>query len=161
MELKKQLCLEEIGTFNKENMTKQERKKYLEKIVGYIKTIKTRKKYKLPFDLEYDCTGKIKREDYGKISRLINTAENIGAIVLGKRNMFFYREEIKPISHGQVIRTNNGIVSPIISEGDKSFVPKVNIEFDSMSNANSNEVKFLFQGTTSKKINNNQHEVSL
>ena len=161
MELKKQLCLEEIGTFNKENMTKQERKKYLEKIVGYIKTIKSSEKYKLPFDLEYDCTGKIKREDYGKISRLINTAENIGAIVLGKRNMFFYREEIKQISHGQVIRTNNGIVSPIISEGDKSFVPKVNIEFDSMSNANSNEVKFLFQGTTSKKINNNQHEVSL
>ena len=161
MELKKQLCLEKIGTLNKENMTKQERKKYLDKIVGYLKTIKSSEKYKLPFNLEYDCTGKIKKKDYRNINRLINTAENIGAIVLGKRNMFFYREEIKPRSHGQVIRTNNGIVSQIISEGDKSFVPKVNIEFSPTSNESSNEVKFLFQGTTNQNIKNKQHELSL
>ena len=101
-------------------------------IDGYISAIAEKNEDKLPFDVTYDCSGKMSAAEYNEVSSYINAVEKAGGEVVGKRRFFgLFKERID---------MNNALESPdgddeASHEKDTSFVQKVETNEESKKRA--------------------------
>ena len=139
--------LEEYG-INIENAKKEKEnaiKKYIEIMKKYVQAISDRDQNKLPFEITYDCSGKMSASEYNEVSRYMNAAKKAGAIINGERGFFgFLKKKVdqnKAMPQGQATPNNPQHLNDDLEErreqpprgrrkverreGDTTFVPKV------------------------------------
>ena len=109
--------IEEIERIERKYMYEYER--YINE---YIMFLDEENLDRLSFDLIYDCSERLNVNRYFEIYHYINSAEKSGITVKGKQSIFeAFQNVFKPVEEPETSRV------PRHTEGDKSFVPKVNV----------------------------------
>lgn len=116
---------EELSGSDIEEIERIERKymyEYERYINEYIMFLDEENLDRLSFDLIYDCSERLNVNRYFEIYHYINSAEKSGITVKGKQSIFeAFQNVFKPVEEPEISRV------PRHTEGDKSFVPKVNV----------------------------------